>query len=74
MNVKIVSDSSSNVFSLPEMPFASVPLNIIAGEKEYVDDARLEVSGMVADLKAYKGKSGSSCPNVGEWLEAFGNA
>ena len=74
MNVKIVSDSSSNVFSLPEMPFASVPLKIIAGEKEYVDDARLDVSGMVADLKAYKGKSGSSCPNVGEWLEAFGNA
>ena len=29
---------------------------------------------MVEDLKQYKGKSGSSCPNVGEWLEAFGDA
>ena len=29
---------------------------------------------MVEDLKAHKGKSGSSCPNVGEWLEAFGDA
>ncbi len=28
---------------------------------------------MVADLQAFKGKSGSSCPNVGEWLEAFGD-
>ena len=29
---------------------------------------------MVEDLKAHKGKSGSSCPNMGEWLEAFGDA
>ena len=35
---------------------------------------QLDVAGMVEDLKAYKGKSGSSCPNVGEWLAAFGDA
>ncbi|MDY3833180.1 MAG: DegV family protein, partial [Candidatus Ventricola sp.] len=27
-----------------------------------------------ADLKAYKGTSGSSCPNVFDWLNAFGDA
>lgn len=74
MNVKIVSDSSSNLFSVPGVPFASVPLKIIAGDKEYVDNDQLDVAGMVEDLKSYKGKSGSSCPNVGEWLAAFGDA
>lgn len=70
---KIVADSSSNVISMPGTDYASVPLKIRA-EKEYVDDANLDVAGMVADLRVYKGKSGSSCPNVGEWMEAFGEA
>lgn len=74
MGFKIVSDSSSNVFSLPGMDFASVPLKIIAGEKEYVDTPSLDLPGMVNDLKRHKGKSGSSCPNVHEWLDAFGQA
>ena len=73
MNYKIVSDSSSNVLSMNDPNFASVPMKVIA-EKEYVDDANLNLAGMVEDLKNHKGKSGSSCPNVGEWLEAFGDA
>ncbi len=73
MNYKIVSDSSSNILSLEGVPFASVPMKIIA-EKEYIDDVTLDLAGMIEDLKNHKGKSGSSCPNVGEWLEAFGDA
>ena len=70
---KIAADSSSNVLAMTGTDYASVPLKIRA-EKEYVDDANLDVAGMVADLRVYKGKSGSSCPNVGEWMEAFGEA
>ena len=70
---KIAADSSSNVLAMPGTDYASVPLKIRA-EKEYVDDANLDVAGMVADLRVYKGKSGSSCSNVGEWMEAFGDA
>lgn len=73
MNYKIVSDSSSNVLTMDDPCFVSVPLKIIA-QKEYVDDAACDVAAMVENLKKYKGKSGSSCPNVGEWLEAFGDA
>ena len=73
MNYKIVSDSSSNILSMENPHFASVPMKVRA-EKEYVDNADLNLAGMVADLKNHKGKSGSSCPNVGEWLEAFGDA
>jgi len=73
MNYKIVTDSSSNVFSMEGASYATTPMKIIA-EKEYVDAEGVDVTAMVEDLRAYKGKSGSSCPNVGEWLEAFGDA
>ena len=74
MNYKIVSDSSSNILRIEGANYVSVPMKIIAGEKEYVDTAALDLMGMVNDLKAHKGKSGSSCPNVQEWLDAFGDA
>lgn len=73
MNYKIVSDSSSNILSMENPHFASVPMKVRA-EKEYIDNAQLDLAGMVEDLRNHKGKSGSSCPNVGEWLEAFGDA
>jgi DegV family protein with EDD domain len=73
MNYKIVSDSSSNILSLNDPHFVSAPMKVRAA-KEYVDDQNLDLAGMVHDLQQHKGKSGSSCPNVGEWLEAFGNA
>lgn len=73
MSYKIVSDSSSNILSIEGTDFASVPMKIIA-EKEYVDNEHLDLPGMIEDLKNHKGKSGSSCPNVSEWLEAFADA
>ena len=73
MNYMIVSDSSSNILTMDTPHFASVPMKVRA-EKEYIDDASLDLAGMVEDLKNHKGKSGSSCPNVGEWVEAFGDA
>ncbi len=71
--VKIVTDSSSDLLSLEGIPFGSAPLKIITAEKEYVDDKNLNVEEMVSDLSAYKGKSSTSCPNTGDWLEAFGD-
>lgn len=73
MSFQIVTDSSSNVLSLAGEAYASVPMKIVA-EKEYVDNALLNVAGMVEDLRHHRGKTSSSCPNVGEWMEAFGQA
>lgn len=73
MNYKIVADSSCNVLSMENPHFASVPMKVRA-EKEYIDDADLNVAQMVEELKKHKGTSGSSCPNVGEWLDAFEGA
>ena len=74
MSIKIVSDSSSNVFHIEGVNYTTVPMKIIAGEKEYIDAPGTNVRGMVDDLRAYKGKSGSSCANAQEWLDAFGDA
>ena len=71
MKIKIVTDSASNMFSLDGVDFESVPLKIVTDEKEYVDTAALNVAGMVAELGAYKGRSGTACPGVGDWLSAF---
>ena len=74
MNYRIVSDSSSNVLAMEDLNYTTVPLKIVAGEREFVDNAELDLQEMVDFLASYKGKSGSSCPNVQEWLEAFGDA
>ena len=73
MNYKIVSDSSANVLTLNDPHFVSVPMKVRAA-KEYVDDVTLDLAAMVEDLKNHNGPSGSSCPSVGEWLDAFGDA
>lgn len=73
-NIKIVADSSADLLELEGVPFAAAPLKIIAGEQEFVDDARLDVAGMVAWFDSYKKPSKTSCPNPGDWIEAFGEA
>lgn len=74
MSFKIVTDSSADIKALDGVDFESVPLKIITDEKEYVDDNGLDVVGMISDLKKYKGKSRSSCPNMQEYIDAFGDA
>ncbi len=74
LSYKIVVDSAADMHSLSGLPFASAPLKIIAGEREYRDDGELDVRAMVSELAAYSGRSSSSCPSVGDWLEAFGDA
>ena len=74
MKKLIVSDSSANLYRAECSYFTPVPMKIIAGEKEYADDETLDVAGMLDDLQKYSGPSGSSCPSVGDWLRAFGEA
>ena len=74
MKFKIVADSSADIPVIKSIPFESVPLKIVTDVKEYVDDAALDVAGMVADLLKYKGKSGTACPGPGEWVASFGDA
>ncbi len=72
--IKIIADSSADMQVLKSIEFCSVPLKIITEEKEYVDDINLDVAQMVDDLSKLTGKSGTACPGVGDWLNAFGDA
>lgn len=74
MTYKIAADSSANITALSGADFVTVPLKIITSEKEYVDEPSLDVDKMVAELRTYSGRSSTSCPNVGDWLAAFGDA
>ncbi len=72
--ITIVADSSCDLSSLADVPYAVAPLKIITADKEYVDDDALDVLGMVNDMQSYKGKSSTSCPNPSDWLATFGDA
>lgn len=71
---KIVVDSSASLLGDGSASFASVPLKILAGGVEYVDDERLDVAAMLDALEREKGPSSTACPSVGDWLQAFGDA
>ena len=72
--IKIVADSSCDLFGLNSVDFAVSPMKIITAEKEFIDDSSLDVDDMVNFLYNYSGKSKSSCPNTSDWLDAFGEA
>lgn len=73
-NMKIITDSSSDVLTLDDIDFANAPLKIISDDRQFVDDEQLDVAEMVEYLEHYKGKTKSSCPNTNDWLEAFDDA
>ncbi len=72
--IKIVADSSANLLTMDNTSFAAAPLKVIADTREFIDDASLDVDVMVSWFDSYKGKSKTSCPNPGDWLEAFDGA
>lgn len=71
MKIKIVADSSANMLALDGVDFESAPLKISTAERDFVDNASLDVEEMANYMMAYKGKSGSACPGVGDYLDAF---
>ncbi len=74
MNRILISDSSCDIFSLPGAAFTSVPLHVLTAEKDYADLPGQDVAAMVRELKQYKGRTSTSCPNAAEWEAAFGDA
>lgn len=75
MSWLLVSDSSSNLFHMDDLPegvsYATVPLKIRSGEREFVDNAALDVTAMMEHLDNWKGPSGTACPSPEEWAEKF---
>lgn len=74
MKFKIIADSAADLNDFEGIPFASAPLKINTDEKEYIDDANLDVAEMVEDLQNYSGKSRTACPSPSDWKESFSDA
>ena len=74
MKSKIVVDSSANVYELPDVGFACVPLKILTDEQEYVDTAEVDAPALAEMLRTYKGRTSTSCPNISDWLTAYEGA
>ena len=55
MKMKIVADSSANLLALPDIDFGVVPLHIIVGENDYIDDDKIDLTAMQENLSSYKG-------------------
>jgi DegV family protein with EDD domain len=72
--IKIAADSSCDLFMLKDADYTYAPMKVITNEREFVDNAALDVNEMVDYFDHYKGKSKSSCPNTNDWLDAFGDA
>ena len=54
MKIKIVADSSANLYTLDGVDFASAPLTIRTDEREFVDTESLDTLEMVNYLSKYK--------------------
>ncbi len=71
MSLRIVADSSSNIFEFKGVDFKSVPLKVISESREYVDTPQLDTVAMIKEMYESKERFSTSCPNAFEWGEAF---
>ena len=62
MKSKIIVDSSANVYQLPDVDFACVPLKILTDEQEYVDTEEVDAPALAQMMRTYKGRTSTSCP------------
>ena len=69
--MKIVADSSCDMAILPGVKFSVVPLIISADEREFVDGENLNVDEMLTFIENYKGRTGTACPSIQGFLDAF---
>ena len=74
MNIKIITDSASDLTSMEGIEMSYAPMKVCTAEREFTDNDDINVREMVDFLYSYKGRSSSSCPNAEDWLNAFGDA
>jgi DegV family protein with EDD domain len=72
--MRIIADSSCDLYTIDHDDFKTVPLTIYTDERSFVDDENLNVHEMLDYLAAYKGRSYTSCPPIDLWLQAYEGA
>jgi DegV family protein with EDD domain len=74
VSIKLILDSSADLTSLEGVAFSYAPLKVCTAEREFIDNDSGDAAAMVEYLAAFKGRSSTSCPNVEDWIAAFGEA
>lgn len=72
--MRIIADSSCDLYTLDWPDFRTVPLTIYTDERSFTDSESLDIKDMLDYLAGYKGRSYTSCPSVDAWLESFEGA
>ncbi len=74
----VVSDSSCDLlrdeFVSESVGFASVPLRLRVGEREFVDNDELDVSELLAAMRDGQAAASSACPSPADYAAAFSHA
>ena len=75
MKYRIVCDSSSDLYGLPEefqdIEFESVPFSIYVGQTEYADTEKLDINAMLADNESSGEKAYTACPSPEDFRRHF---
>ncbi len=75
---KILVDSGCDLMRIETIAegivYDRVPLKILMGDKEFVDDETMDVAQMVEEMYTYPGKTSSACPSPEEWAVHFRDA
>lgn len=75
MTWNIVSDSSCDLrmrdFVGEQVHFETVPLRLVVGDREFIDNDELEVPELLAAMAAEKTASSTACPSPAAFARAF---
>ncbi len=79
MKWAVVMDSASDMACMKSelndgVIFDTVALKLNVGNREFVDDEKLDVDDMMRALASHNGKSGSAAPSPEKWKEIFEKA
>ena len=72
--MRIVADSSCDLYNLDQADFRTVPLKVYTTERSFTDDPDLDIKNMLDYLEKYNDRSFTSCPSIDDWLQQFEGA
>ena len=74
MTIRLVADSSANPIQDPTLEVHFAPLKMMVGDREFIDNATLDIDEFLAAMESHRGKTFTACPSVNDWLDAFRGA
>ena len=74
MTWNIVCDSSADLLTKQEegcVRYTSVPLRLLVGAREFLDDEQLSPAYLLECMREEKGASSTACPSPAAFAQAF---